>query len=68
MHIPHDQAIGAEPAPGVRVKRFDSWVSGFGFMTLERTGKRRWLAEVHALDGGIIRRCRIDGRSSSCKG
>lgn len=67
-HIPVEKAIGAEPAPGVPVKRFDSWVKGFGFMTLERTGKRSWRAELHALDGGVIRRCRIDGRHSACRG
>lgn len=67
VNIPHDSAIGAEPAPGARIKRFDNWTNGFGFLTLERIGKRRWRAEVHALDGGIIRRCRIEGRRSSCE-
>jgi hypothetical protein len=64
--IPHDIAIGAEPAPGAKVESFDSWTKGFGFMTLERVGARRWIAEVHALDGAIIRHCRIKGRRSSC--
>ncbi|HEX7819052.1 MAG TPA: metallophosphoesterase [Sphingobium sp.] len=64
--IPTDKALGAEPAPGTRVTGFDSWTGHFGFMTLERTGARRWTVQVHALGGQIIHRCRIDGRHSSC--
>lgn len=64
--IPLDKALGAEPAPGAKIERFDIWTKGFGFVTLERIGKKRWQAEVHALDGGVIRRCRIEGRRSSC--
>ncbi|CAN5205466.1 metallophosphoesterase [soil metagenome] len=62
----HDQALGAEPAPGARVTGFDSWTDHFGFMTLERMGPRRWAVQVHALDGQIVRHCRIRGRHSSC--
>lgn len=64
--VPAAAAIGLEPAPGVKVERFDSWIGSFGFMTLERTGARRWRAEVHGLDGAIVRKCTIEGRTSRC--
>ena len=64
--LPAAKALGQEPAPGARVERFDSWTGGFGFVTLERRGARRWQVEVHGLDGAIIRRCTIKGRRSAC--
>lgn len=64
--VPADKALGQEPAPGAQVQRFASWTGGFGFMTLERQGARRWRVEVHGLDGAIIRRCTITGRRSAC--
>lgn len=64
--IAMDQALGQQPAPGAIVRRFDSWIGGFGFMTLERTGRRRWRVEVHELGGRIVRRCTITGRASTC--
>ncbi len=65
--LPHRLPADAEPAPGVRVAHFSSWVDGFGFMTLQRTGKRRWLAEVHDRNGRIVNTCRIDGQHSQCR-
>ena len=64
--IPAGRALDQEPAPGAKLLRFDSWTGGFGFMTLERTGRRRWRVELHALEGGVIRRCTIVGRRSAC--
>jgi hypothetical protein len=64
--IPADKALGAEPAPGARIRRFDNWTDGFGFMTMERTSMRHWKVQVHALDGHVIRHCRTHGRRSSC--
>lgn len=64
--LPETLPDGVEPAPGVPVRGFAAIVASFGFMTLERTGPRRWRALVHDERGAIIRRCRIDGRRSSC--
>lgn len=64
--VPRDRALSQEPAPGARVRTFDSWTGGFGFMTLERKSARRWRVEVHGLNGAIIRRCTIIGRRSAC--
>ena len=64
--VPAAKAIGQEPAPGAKVQRFDSWAGHFGFMTLERMGKRHWRLEVHDLAGKVVRRCAITGRRSSC--
>ncbi len=57
---------GVEPAPGAVVDHFSSWIDGFGFMTLERAGPRRWTAKVWNLAGQVVNTCRIDGRHSSC--
>ena len=53
-------------APGSVVDRFSSWVDGFGFMTMQRTGPRTWSVLVHDVDGKVRNRCRIVGRRSSC--
>tara|TARA_R110000868_G_scaffold224721_11_gene476887 strand:+ start:531 stop:1748 length:1218 start_codon:yes stop_codon:yes gene_type:complete len=64
--IPPADALASHPARGVSIKCFDSWTDGFGFMTMDRTGSRSWRVEVHALDGTIVRRCRVHGRRSTC--
>lgn len=64
--VPPELAAGAHPAPGAEIAHFDSWTHGFGFMTLERIGGRRWTVELHDLSGAVIRRCRIKGRHSAC--
>ncbi len=56
----------AAPAPGTTVARFASWVDGFGYMVLDRTGPRSWRAAVHAVDGRVVDRCMIVGRRSRC--
>jgi hypothetical protein len=43
-----------------------SWVDGFGFMTMERTGPADWKVEVHDLVGAVVNRCTISGRISKC--
>lgn len=67
--IPMPFAIppGIEPAPGAIVDAFSSWVGGFGFMTLERTGDRSWRAVVRNVDGKAVNRCMITGRQSKCR-
>ena len=57
----------AEPAPGAKVAHFSSWVDGFGYMTLERTGRRTWQAVVRDRNGKPLNRCRIEGRRSVCE-
>jgi len=57
---------GTEAAPGAVVERFASWTDGFGWMTLERLGPRRWAATVRDAQGRVRNRCRIDGRISRC--
>jgi hypothetical protein len=64
--IPQRLPPGSTPAAGAIVKTFSSWVNGFGYMTLERDGPRRWTAKVWNLSGQIVNRCRIDGRQSTC--
>lgn len=54
------------PAPATPVRRFDAIVASFGFMTLQRTGRRSWHAEVFDKDGKLMRQCRIAGRRSQC--
>ena len=58
---------GIEPAPGAVVDAFSSWVGGFGYMTLERTGSRTWRVTVRDRDGKPVNRCTINGRRSKCR-
>jgi hypothetical protein len=53
-------------APGATVEKFSSWVDGFGFMTMVRTGTESWDIEVHDVNGKVLNRCRAQGRQSSC--
>ena len=55
------------PAPGAVVDEFSSWIEGFGYMTLERRGPRRWAVTVWNVEGKPVNRCRIDGRKSVCE-
>ncbi|HVY33997.1 MAG TPA: metallophosphoesterase [Caulobacteraceae bacterium] len=61
-HIPDDAAV----APGAKVEAFSSWVDGFGFMTLSRTGRDTWDVEVHDQNGDVVNRCKVTGRHSKC--
>jgi hypothetical protein len=65
--LPAALPAGAAPAPGLTVTAFASWVDGFGYMILDRTGARSWRATVHAVDGRIVNRCTISGSRSHCK-
>jgi len=53
-------------APGASVEHFSSWVDGFGFMTMVRTGAESWDIEVHDVNGKVVNRCKAQGRQSSC--
>ena len=48
-------------------KRWASWIDGFGYMTMERAGPRRWAVTVWSREGAIVNRCRIEGRQSHCE-
>lgn len=66
LPLPKNLPPGAEPAPGAVVAHFASWIDGFGYMTLERTGAKSWRAVVHAVDGHAVNRCTITGQRSKC--
>jgi hypothetical protein len=53
-------------AGGAVPDAFSSWVDGFGFMTMERTGPADWKVEIHDTAGGVVNRCTIKGRISKC--
>lgn len=65
--IPETLPEGATPAPGAVVEHFSSWVDGFGYMTLERAGAKRWTVKVWNLAGRVVNRCTILGRRSVCE-
>jgi hypothetical protein len=58
---------GTEPAPGAVVDQMSSWVGGYGFMTLERTGPAAWTGKVWDRHGKLQNTCRIEGRRSRCE-
>jgi hypothetical protein len=64
--LPARVAPGEAPAPGAVVEHMSSWIDGYGFMTMERTGAGRWLARVWDSDGRERNRCEVEGRKSSC--
>ncbi|MBQ5946039.1 metallophosphoesterase [Massilia sp. ST3] len=67
--VPLPAAIppGAEPAQGAAVEHFSSWVDGFGFMTLERTGAASWEVGVWDREGRRRNRCTVEGSKSRCE-
>jgi hypothetical protein len=54
------------PAPGAVVEHMSSWIDGFGFMTMERTGADSWQVVVRDRDGRERNTCRVQGRKSEC--
>ena len=58
---------GQAPAPGAIVETFSSWVGGFGFMGMERTGADSWTVTVYDRDGKARNRCTVKGRKSACE-
>jgi hypothetical protein len=64
--LPASVAPGEMPAPGAVVAHMSSWIDGFGFMTMQRTGATDWLVIVHDRDGRERNRCTVHGRESSC--
>lgn len=64
--LPERLPAGAVPAPGAAVAAFASWIDGFGYMVLDRTGAQTWRATVHGVDGRAVDRCTIVGQRSHC--
>ena len=64
--LPAAPPAGVGPAPGAIVEHMSSWIDGFGFMTLERTGPDAWLAKVWDLDGRERNSCKVEGKKSRC--
>jgi len=65
--LPRDLPGDMIVAPGAVVESYSSWVDGFGFMTMERTGKESWTILVHDMDGKVVNRCTAKGAKSSCE-
>ncbi len=57
---------GVTPAPGAIVEHMSSWIDGFGFMTMERSGPQAWLVKVWDRDGRERNSCQVEGRKSRC--
>jgi hypothetical protein len=60
--VPSDAYV----APGASIDRFSSWVDGFGFMTMVRSGPESWDIEVHDVNGKVLNHCTATGRQSVC--
>jgi hypothetical protein len=65
--LPATPPAGLTPAPGAVVEHMSSWIDGFGFMTMERTGPDAWRVLVHDRDGRVRNRCAVEGRKSRCE-
>ncbi|MCL2658588.1 MAG: metallophosphoesterase [Betaproteobacteria bacterium] len=64
--LPEILSADATPAVGAVVEQHSSWVNGFGFMTLERSGASAWDVKVWDSAGHAVNVCRIEGRKSVC--
>jgi hypothetical protein len=64
--LPEQVAPGVTPAPGAIVENMSSWIDGFGFMTMERSGADAWVVKVWDRDGRERNSCRVKGRKSVC--
>lgn len=64
--LPASVPPGTRPAPGADVESMSSWIDGFGFMTMERTGPDSWQVVIHDRDGATMNTCTLEGRRSHC--
>jgi hypothetical protein len=64
--LPRTAPAGQAPAPGAVVEAMSSWIDGFGFMTMERTGADAWRVVVHDRDGRERNTCTVNGRHARC--
>ncbi len=64
--LPEKMDENASPAPGAEVATFSSWVDGFGWMSMERTGPANWNVTVWDVNGKAVNHCTITGKDSKC--
>lgn len=64
--LPKTPPAGQSPAPGAILEAMSSWIDGFGFMTMKRTGPDTWTVIVHDRDGKERNTCTVEGRHSRC--
>ena len=64
--LPETLPDKSDPVPGASPDAFSSWIDGFGFMTMERTGPDTWHVVVHDRDGKARNTCTVQGRHSTC--
>lgn len=64
--LPATLPDNAVPAPGAAVANISSWVDGFGYMTMERTGAEQWNVKVWDTSGAVRNTCTITGSKSVC--
>ncbi|WP_081933702.1 metallophosphoesterase [Massilia sp. 9096] len=64
--LPASVPPGTQPAPGAEVASMSSWIDGFGFMTMERTGADSWTVIIHDRKGATMNTCTLEGRRSHC--
>lgn len=64
--LPRTPPADRTPAPGAAVEAMSSWIDGFGFMTMERTGPDTWHVVIHDRDGRERNMCTVTGRHSRC--
>ena len=65
--LPASVPPGQSPAPGAVVEAMSSWIDGFGFMTMERSGPDAWQVVVWDRDGKRKNSCSVKGRRSRCE-
>jgi hypothetical protein len=64
--LPRTYPADLKVAPGAVVDAFSSWVDGFGFMTMERTGRESWDIQIHDINGKVVNHCTALGKASHC--
>ena len=65
--LPEPLPPGATPALGAVVEHFSSWLTGFGFMTMERKGAQQWDVKVWDTNGHQVNSCSVEGSHSNCE-
>ncbi|XYJ08379.1 metallophosphoesterase family protein [Telluria sp. B2] len=65
--LPASVPPGQAPAPGAVVEAMSSWIDGFGFITMERSGPDAWKVVVWDRDGKQKNSCSVKGRRSRCE-
>ncbi len=66
VKLPEKLDENAMPAAGAEVASFSSWVYGFGWMSMERTGLQNWSVVVWDVNGKAVNHCTIVGKDSKC--